>query len=96
MSKEELEADPFFLPFYQPDDMFARFPPTVIHVGNMDPLYDDSLILAKRLRESNPDRHVELIEMDGYSHGYMNMTATMPSGPRMLRAMGERIIHLAA
>lgn len=48
-----------------------NWPKTVISVGELDPLYDDSLILMQKLSESNVECHCRVYKQ--LSHGYMSI-----------------------
>ena len=43
-------SDPLISPFFVDDDTLSQFPPTVISVGDVDPLIDDGTALFQRLQ----------------------------------------------
>jgi acetyl esterase/lipase len=58
-------------PCIMPEEMLKSFPPTYINVGTLDPLFDDSIVLAKRLDKATQTVKVDIY--DGLGHGYLNM-----------------------
>eukprot|EP00818_Percolomonas_sp_WS_P000734 CAMPEP_0117451128 /NCGR_PEP_ID=MMETSP0759-20121206/8841_1 /TAXON_ID=63605 /ORGANISM="Percolomonas cosmopolitus, Strain WS" /LENGTH=935 /DNA_ID=CAMNT_0005243705 /DNA_START=40 /DNA_END=2847 /DNA_ORIENTATION=- len=67
-----LKRDPFISPVFVSDKILAQFPPCFISVGSLDPLYDDTVMLAERLTVLNGHENVCLHVWDGLGHGYMN------------------------
>ncbi len=77
-------ADMYASPLLASDELLARFPATFVHVGEVDPLVDDSVELCNRIRRSNPATPVKLMVIPGVSHAYMNVTALLPEGQEAL------------
>jgi len=77
--------DMYISPLLAPDALLAKFPPTYVHVGQVDPLVDDSVILCERLRKLNPKQIVRLEIIPGVSHAYMNVTTLLPEGRQALQ-----------
>jgi hypothetical protein len=70
--------DMFLSPLIAPSHLLQRFPRTFIHVGEVDPLIDDSVLFCKRLREARADRPVKLKIFPGISHAYMQLGILLP------------------
>lgn len=62
------QYDHHISPCFAPNEYFDQYPKTFISVGSLDPLLDDSLYIAKRLKEK-----VQLNIYDGISHAYMHL-----------------------
>lgn len=54
------------------DDGFAALPPTLVAVGGHDPLHDEGVAYATRVRRSGP--RVQLLDFPALSHGYLQFT----------------------
>ena len=63
-------ADPKLSPIYAPISLLAKFPPTRLLVGTLDPLMDDCLRFAEKLLEAHAD--VRLSVFENIIHGGMN------------------------
>jgi acetyl esterase/lipase len=74
------DADMFASPLLAPDLLMKCFPPTFIHVGEVDPLFDDSIQFAERLRTQQPTLPVKVHVFPGCSHAYMHTSTFMPEG----------------
>lgn len=57
-------------PCFAPDDHFRAYPKTLISVASLDPLFDDSYYMAKRI-----GYNCQLNIYDGMSHGYMHLVS---------------------
>jgi hormone-sensitive lipase len=68
------KRDPFISPCVAPDEMLAKFPPTYINVGALDPLFDDGVYMARRIAKNNGGK-VKLEVIDGMGHGYLNVSS---------------------
>lgn len=66
----DAHSDPFLSPVLASENLLQKFPPTCIHVGTADPLYDDSIQLAKRLVFLK--RPVRLTMYENLPHGYLS------------------------
>ena len=71
-----------------------RVPPCFIHVGEVDPLVDDSVLFARRLRLAAPDRPVKLHIIPGISHAYMHMSVILPEGKQAIQLSIEWLREL--
>ena len=47
--KDKSGLDPLISPLFAPDEILSKFPNTVISVGDVDPLIDDSTALFRKL-----------------------------------------------
>jgi len=71
-------GDMYCSPLLAPDALLARFPPTFMHVGGVDPLCDDAVNLGERLKRANPAIPVKVDVIPGVSHAYMNVASLLP------------------
>lgn len=70
-------TDPYLSPSMAPPELLAKFPPTHITSGGLDPLLDDGVHFAYRLQKES--RPVELRIYDNLPHGFMNVSESIPS-----------------
>lgn len=71
----------FASPLLAPDALLRHFPPCFVHVGQVDPLLDDSLSFLDRLRKADPARACDkLLVIPGVSHAYLHVTKLLPEG----------------
>ncbi|KAL3980493.1 chemokine-like receptor 1 [Sarotherodon galilaeus] len=64
--------DPFCSPLLAPDSMLKGLPPVHIVACALDPMLDDSVMFAKRLR--NVDQPVTLCVVDDLPHGFLSLS----------------------
>ncbi|XP_070767410.1 hormone-sensitive lipase [Enoplosus armatus] len=64
--------DPFCSPLLAPDSMLKGLPPVHIVACALDPMLDDSVMFAKRLR--NIDQPVTLCVVDDLPHGFLSLS----------------------
>ncbi|KAM4580932.1 hormone-sensitive lipase isoform 1-T1 [Odontesthes bonariensis] len=64
--------DPFCSPLLAPDSMLKGMPPVHIVACALDPMLDDSVMFAKRLR--NIDQPVTLCVVDDLPHGFLSLS----------------------
>ncbi|XP_068616444.1 hormone-sensitive lipase [Brachionichthys hirsutus] len=64
--------DPFCSPLLAPDSMLKGLPPTHIVACALDPMLDDSVMFAKRLRSI--DQPVTLCVVDDLPHGFLSLS----------------------
>jgi acetyl esterase/lipase len=74
---DELEAsiprnsDPLLSPLLTPEEILARFPPTLLIVSDMDPCLDETVVFSNRLIQSGvPEVRLEIFE--GLPHGFFS------------------------
>lgn len=72
-------SDYMLSPLRAPRELLARFPPSFLHVGSVDPLVDDSKEWVARVREANPGARTELRLIPGVSHAYMHVISFLPA-----------------
>lgn len=80
------EDDPYYAPLRAHD--LRQLPPAYIHTAELDPLHDDGVDYAQRLREA--DVSVEHRDAAGLFHGFQFFTDTLP------RARDEMTIEMNA
>jgi acetyl esterase len=68
-------ADPRISPITAVD--LTGLPPAVIAVLTVDPLHDEGVAYAERLKDAHVQ--VELIEFDNLTHGFYTLTALVPA-----------------
>lgn len=61
--RPDFNTDFFLSPVLAPDELLARFPKTYILTGERDPLVDDTVIFAGRLRQAKLQRFRERLEL---------------------------------
>jgi hormone-sensitive lipase len=71
--KHNAQRNPLISPSVAPDDIIKKFPNVYIAVGALDPLFDDSIYLAKRIEECNGTEKVKLEVYDSLGHGWLNL-----------------------
>ena len=88
-------GDPFhdylISPLRAPAALLAHFPPLYVHVGEVDPLLDDSVAFMTKVRRANSGRRWtgELVVVQRVSHAYLHMTGMLREG-REAVAQSER------
>ena len=75
-------TDYYISPLRAPSALLSRFPPLFVHVGEVDPLLDDSLGFVKRVREAkgagvNGGGDCELVVIERVSHAYLHMAGML-------------------
>jgi len=68
-------GDPVYSPINAPNDLVAALPPTFMIVGDADPLLDDTLTMAQRMRDAGAS--VELAVYPDSPHGFIGMPTAM-------------------
>lgn len=64
----DLHSDYHLSPIFTPSHMLAQFPPVYMSCGERDPLVDDTVIFAGKLREAKESRKMELLAREA-RHG---------------------------
>lgn len=85
-------ADPHISPLMS--GQLDTVPPAVIVVLEVDPLRDEAVAYADRLREAGVD--VELVEFDNLTHGFPNLSAMVPAAAEATEVVGQRLKKLLA
>ncbi len=85
--------EPLISPGYAHDLHFSHFPTTMIMVGDVDPLLDDSCFLYKRLSECGAP--VSLHIHRALPHGFLNLASDFPSVIKIIEAGAQFMLHEA-
>ncbi|XP_035991086.1 hormone-sensitive lipase isoform X2 [Fundulus heteroclitus] len=72
MESSPVVKDPFCSPLLAPDSMLKGLPPINIVACALDPMLDDSVMFAKRLR--SVDQPVTLCVVDDLPHGFLSIS----------------------
>ncbi|XP_061189140.1 hormone-sensitive lipase-like [Saccostrea echinata] len=70
--KHPIVKNPYMSPFLAPDEMLKCLPPIKMVACHLDPLLDDSVMFARRLRSLG--NQVELYPVDDLPHGFLNFS----------------------
>lgn len=62
---------------FAPDEILAKFPPTTVFVGDVDPLVDEGKAFGRRLQSLGNDAAV--VQADGQMHAFMLVGAIRQS-----------------
>ncbi|XP_028984274.1 hormone-sensitive lipase isoform X3 [Betta splendens] len=81
--------DPFCSPLLAPDSMLKGLPPVHIVACALDPILDDSVMFAKRLR--NIGQPVTLCIVDDLPHGFLSLSQLSKETREAAGVCGERI-----
>ncbi|KAK7886871.1 hypothetical protein WMY93_026492 [Mugilogobius chulae] len=81
--------DPFCSPLLAPDNMLKGLPPVHIVACALDPMLDDSVMFAKRLR--NIQQHVTLCVVDDLPHGFLSLSQLSRETREAATVCAERI-----
>ncbi|KAL7267924.1 hypothetical protein RUND412_009472 [Rhizina undulata] len=93
-NRPDFTTDYFLSPICAPESLLAQFPKTYFLTGERDPLVDDTVIMAGRIRAAKravwksryelglvrgeDERNVEVRLVEGISHGFLQMAALWP------------------
>ncbi|KAM6909862.1 hormone-sensitive lipase isoform 2-T2 [Xenentodon cancila] len=81
--------DPLCSPLLAPDSMLKGLPPIHIVACALDPMLDDSVMFAKRLR--NMDQPVTLCVVDDLPHGFLSLSQLSKETREAANVCAERI-----
>lgn len=70
-------------------DSVANVPPALIVVQSVDPLRDEAVAYADRLREAGV--RVELMEFDNMTHGFVHLSALVPAAAAATAQVSARL-----
>mmetsp|Transcript_78954 Transcript_78954/g.118693 ORF Transcript_78954/g.118693 Transcript_78954/m.118693 type:complete len:828 (+) Transcript_78954:898-3381(+) len=84
--QSEAKNDYLISPAFAPRERLAQFPPTVICVGDVDPLIDDSTYMYDQLESVGV--HVILRIYRALPHGFLNLPTQLPKAVGAIRAAG--------
>jgi acetyl esterase/lipase len=83
-ARPDFSTDYLLSPILAPDEILEAFPKTYFLTGERDPLVDDTVLLAGRLRKvkgrSGITDAVEVVLVPGISHGFMSFVGVYPEG----------------
>ena len=74
-----LKTDPFLSPYLAPAEMFQGMPPIYIYASALDPLLDDSVEFAKKLKAIGHPVHLSISQ--NLPHGFLSLALSQKSGP---------------
>ncbi|XP_035485492.2 hormone-sensitive lipase isoform X1 [Scophthalmus maximus] len=89
MQSSPVVKDPFCSPLLAPDSMLKGLPPVHIVACALDPMLDDSVMFAKRLRSL--DRPVTLCVVDDLPHGFLSLSQLSKETREAANVCAERI-----
>ncbi|KAI8994631.1 Alpha/Beta hydrolase protein [Pilobolus umbonatus] len=105
----DFEVDYLLSPVYAPDELLAHFPKTYMMCGEKDPLVDDTVIFAGRIRQArrkyrqeNPlDEEfptgdgVKVKFLEGMSHAFLQMMLILPESHQAMKTISDWALDLA-
>ena len=83
---EEADTNPLISPLFASDEVIAQFPNTVISVGDVDPLIDDSTAFFDRLQGQGV--HAVLRIFGTLPHGFLNLPTQLPKAINAIKDGG--------
>jgi len=86
------EADPrnpLISPLLMSDEQLAALPPLTCVVGSIDPLFDDAVTLATRLRRIGRAADVRLEIYESMPHGFLHMIQLIPEARHGMRVLAR-------
>ncbi|XP_069393843.1 hormone-sensitive lipase isoform X1 [Paralichthys olivaceus] len=89
LNSSPVVKDPFCSPLLAPDSMLTGLPPVHIVACALDPMLDDSVMFAKRLR--NLDQPVTLCVVDDLPHGFLSLSQLSKETREAANVCVERI-----
>lgn len=104
----DFESDYLLSPVHAPEDLLAQFPKTYMMCGEKDPLVDDTVIFAGRIRQArrkyrqdNPlDEEfpsgdgVRVKFLEGISHAFLQMMPFLPEAHQAAKTIGDWVIEI--
>ncbi|KAM4601457.1 LOW QUALITY PROTEIN: hormone-sensitive lipase [Polymixia lowei] len=94
MESSPVARDPYCSPLLAPDSMLKGLPPVHIVACVLDPMLDDSVMFAKRLR--NVDQPVTLCVVDDLPHGFLSLSQLSRETREAADVCVERIRYVFA
>ncbi|RCH86716.1 hypothetical protein CU098_006540, partial [Rhizopus stolonifer] len=105
----DFESDYLLSPVHAPEDLLAQFPMTYMICGEKDPLVDDTVIFAGRIRQArkkyrqdNPFDKTYLSHdgvrvkfLEGISHAFLQMMPFLPEAHQATRTIGDWVKEIA-
>ncbi|KAI6651609.1 Hormone-sensitive lipase-like [Oopsacas minuta] len=74
-----LKSDPFLSPYLATPEMFQGMPPVYIYASALDPLLDDSVEFAKKLKAIGHPVYLSISQT--LPHGFLSLALSQKSGP---------------
>ncbi len=100
-SSTDLEQNYYLSPVLSPLSLLSKFPKVCVICGEADPLVDDSMIFAARLRDAKHSIHqgedkefVEINILKGISHGFLQMLSILPESKLAMKRIEYWITDL--
>lgn len=90
-NRPDFSTDYLLSPILAPDSLLAQFPKTYFITGERDPLVDDTVIFAGRLRRCQRDGIAEVMLIPGISHGFLQFVGIFPEGWKYIFQCGKWI-----
>lgn len=101
-------TDCLLSPIHTPDEILAHFPTTYMMCGEKDPLVDDTIILAGRIRQARlkyRQEHpldqdfpqgdgVRVKLLEGMSHAFLQMLNFLPETRQAVKTLGDWMIEI--
>lgn len=110
-NRPDFSSDYLLCPILAPDSLLERFPKTYFLTGERDPLVDDTVIFAGRIRRAKAEKFareglggkefddrdvVEVVLIPGISHGFLQFAGIFPEGWKYIFRCGRWIEHIFA
>jgi acetyl esterase/lipase len=106
----DFENDYLLSPVHAPEDLLAQFPKTFMICGEKDPLVDDTVIFAGRIRQAKRKYRqdkpldqdfptgdgVRVKFLEGMSHAFLQMMPFLPEAHQATKTIGDWVIELAS
>ncbi|VDK89075.1 unnamed protein product [Litomosoides sigmodontis] len=87
---KKVPRDPLISPIYASPEDLARLPPTWFVACHLDPLLDDTITFAKKMRDSG-GRVMGVDLLDNLPHGFLNFTLVSPECREGAKICLERV-----
>jgi acetyl esterase/lipase len=94
--KNNAQRNALISPCVVPEQILKQFPRMYLNVGALDPLFDDSIYLAKRMEEANGPESVRLEIYDSLAHGYLNLIDFIPEVKTCSKRISEWINNVTS
>ncbi|VBB27319.1 unnamed protein product [Acanthocheilonema viteae] len=87
---KKVPRDPLISPIYASPEDLARLPPTWFVACHLDPLLDDTITFAKKMRDAG-GRVMAVDILDNLPHGFLNFTLVSPECREGAKICLERV-----
>lgn len=105
----DFENDYLLSPIQAPDELLAQFPKTYMICGEKDPLVDDTVIFAGRIRQAKRKYRqdhpldedfprgetVRVQFLEGISHSFLQMMAFLPEAKQAVKTISGWVAEIA-